>query len=172
MMLFKRAKTQATNAMTGRLSLSSSGWLLLSVPNALVRGTFDAMDEPGIELPPSGDDGALNAHISVMRPEEIAEIGGPDKVTERGHTFSYSVGRMRTVVPAGWAEMSRCWMLHVHSPALEKLRKSYGLSPRPNDNKYDFHITVAVRRKKVLQDGDVRKAAEALTLYEALRAVC
>ena len=33
------------------IAMVKSGWVLLSVPNALVRGCFAALDEPGVELP-------------------------------------------------------------------------------------------------------------------------
>lgn len=143
--------------LSGRLYLSNSGWLLLTVPNALVRGTFSAMTEPGIELPPSGDDGVLNAHISIMKPEEIASIGGPDKITERGKQFTYTLGRIYSVEPETWSEMRKVWYVKVHSPALQELRRSYGLTSLPNEGKYDFHITVAALRKKVLGRNDTGK---------------
>lgn len=145
--------------LAGRLHLSASGWLVLSVPNALVRGIFSAMDEPGIELPPSGPDGNLNAHISVMRPEDVALVGGPDTLTERGKQYTYTLGRIYAVEPEGWPEMSKVWYVNVHSPELQQLRRSYGLSSLPNDGKYDFHISVAVRRKKVLGRNDAAKGA-------------
>jgi hypothetical protein len=150
--------------LVGRLEASNhqdKSWLLLSVPNSLVRGVFDAMHEPGIELPPSGEKGGLKAHISVMRPEEIERIGGVEKITERGHQFHYSLGSLRRVQPAGWAEMSDCWFLSVHSPELERLRRSYGLTPLPlrGDSALPFHLTIAVRRKKILGVNDLCKAA-------------
>jgi hypothetical protein len=150
------AKPKATYSMSGRLYLSASGWLLLSVPNSLVRGAFDALDEPGIELPVK--DGKLNAHISVMNSSEVDQIGA-DKITERGHTFAYQTGKVKETSPGGWAEMSKVWMIEVKSPELQKLRKSYGLSALPHDGEYQFHITLAVRRKNVLRNSDVRKAA-------------
>lgn len=148
--------------LSGRLYMSRSGWILLSVPNDLVRGVFSAMDEPGIELPPQdsyADKMKLNAHISVMRPEELEEIGGAEKVSERGKTFKYTLGRLVSTNPSGWAHMSKVWFLNVHSPELQELRKSYGMTPRPNENKFDFHITVAVRRKGVLGRNEKSKAA-------------
>lgn len=141
---------ELTFNLSGRLYKSSSGWILLTVPNALVRGVFEAMTEPGIELPPSGDDNTLNAHISVMRPEELEAIGGPDKVTERGKQFTYTLGRIYSVEPKTWAEMQKVWYIKVHSPALQQLRRSYGLTSLPNEGKFDFHITTAVLRKNVL----------------------
>lgn len=135
-----------TEYLQGRLSLSSSGWLLLSVPNALGRGCFAALNELGVELP---DGSEYNAHISVIRPEEIEQFGGIEKFTERGKTFSYTLGPIRSVNPRGWEEVERCWFIEVRSPELEKLRKSYGLSPLPN-NDQPFHITFAIRHNNVL----------------------
>lgn len=153
------AAPEKTYALAGRLYLSRSGWILLTVPNAIVRGVFDAMDEPGLEMPPSGPDGSLNAHISVIRPEELEQVGGGDKVSERGHMFRYNLGPVKTVNPGGWPEMAKVWFIEVNSPELQNLRKSYGLSALPNDNKYKFHITIAVRRKRVLQNNDRKKVA-------------
>ena len=143
--------------LAGTLYLSSNGWLFLSVPNALARGVFAAMREPGVELPPSGSDGQLNAHITVMHPEEIKQIGGPDRITERGKQFHYTIGRLYSVEPENWPDMAKVWFLRVHSPELQQLRRSYGLSSLPNEGKHDFHISVAVRRKGVLGRNDTRK---------------
>jgi len=154
-LLFATKTAAPAYAMSGRLYKSTSGFIMLSVPNAIVRGVFDTIDEPGVELPPSGDSGQLNAHISVMRPEEI----DGDKVTERGHSYHYTLGPLKELTPGGWAEMSKAWIIQVKSPELEKLRKSYGLTKLPHDGDYPFHITVAVRRKNVLNPGDVAKMA-------------
>lgn len=153
----KQASDASTvHALAGKLYLSRSGWLLLAVPNSLVRGAFDALNAPGAELP-LNDAGMLTAHISVMRKDEVAQIGA-DKITERGHNFAYTLGPIKEVVPHGWAEMGKVWFIEIQSPELKALRKSYGLSPLPNET-FQFHITIAVRRKKVLQHNDVSKAA-------------
>jgi len=94
-----------------------------------------------------------------MRPEEIEEIGGSDKIVERGRDFHFTLGPVRSTVPGGWPEMSKVWFIEVRSPELKKLRKSYGLTPLPHNNEYQFHITVAVRKKNVLGDNAVAKAA-------------
>lgn len=147
--------------LAGRLYVSSSGYLLLSVPNSLVRGVFSAMREPGIELPPSGPDGNLNAHITVMSPTDLTAIGGADAVTERGKEFRYSLGRVYSVEPDGWPNVAKVWYIKVHSPELQTLRLSYGLSSRPNDGGYDFHVTVAVRKRGVLGRNEKAKGQSA-----------
>lgn len=149
-------------SLSGQLYASKSGWILLSVPNDLVRGVFAAMDEPGIELPTRDTDdpeARLNAHCSVIRPEELERIGGIDKISERGKRFRYRLGGLYSVVPEGWNGVSRAWMLEVFSPSLQKLRLSYGLSALPNEGKYKFHITVAIRRAKVLGRNEMAKGA-------------
>jgi 8-oxo-dGTP pyrophosphatase MutT (NUDIX family) len=163
--LYRGNKQAATNyPLVGRLYLAKSGWLLLSVPNALVRGVFDAMSVPGAELPTSGvwsvpnvAADVLNAHISVMKADEVEQIG-VDKINERGHMFSYRLGSMKEISINKAGSISKVWVIQVSSPELAALRKSYGLSPLMNGD-HQFHITVAVRRKKVLQDNEVRKAA-------------
>ena len=159
--LTKSGTVGTNHYLTGRLYISKSGWLLLSVPNALVRGVFDAMTTAGAELPTSSafngksaDKDLLNAHISVMTAEEVKQIGA-DKITERGHQFHYALGQIREFSPRT-DTLSRVWAIQAASPELAALRKSYGLTPLPNGD-HQFHITVADRRKKVLQPNDVAK---------------
>jgi hypothetical protein len=121
----------------GWLYLAKSGWLLLSVPNALVRGVYDALAVPGAELPRAGvlnvpnvDDELLNAHISVMNAAEVASIGA-NNINERGHMFGYSLGSLKEIPVRNIDGVSRVWAVQVASPALAALRKSYGLAPTP-----------------------------------------
>jgi hypothetical protein len=148
---------ESVYALSGRLIASQSGWAILEVPNALVRGIFAAMDEPGVELPPSGPNDQLNAHISVLTKDELDRIGGPDALSERGQRFRYQLGPIKKVKPSGW-DMAAVYMVEIQSPALKKLRVSYGLPPLPHGD-HQFHITVCVRKKGTLQAGPVSKAA-------------
>lgn len=152
------AKPVAAHALAGRLYVSQSGWGLLAVPNAIVRGCFDALDEPGVELPVD-DNGKLTAHISVFSKADIEKIGGPDKLTERGGSFRYTLGRVKTVVPHGWSGVSRVWFIEVKSPELQQLRRSYGLSSKPHDGEFEFHCTIGIRKANVLNENEVSKAA-------------
>lgn len=164
--LWKSDKTAAVDYhFSGQLYLSKSGWLLLSVPNSLVQGVFDALQIPGAELPlagamnvPNVEPGTLNAHISVMTPDEVNKIGA-SKITERGKTFRYSLGRLQEYAARKIDGVSRLWSLRIASPALTALRKSYGLDPKPAA--HGFAIMVAVRRKGVLQDNRVAKGRKA-----------
>jgi 8-oxo-dGTP pyrophosphatase MutT (NUDIX family) len=160
--LSRNCKTAAANyQLAGRLYVSKTGYLLLSVPNALVRGVFDAMTATGAELPTmsafkgeSAEGDLLNAHITVMTDKEVEQIG-KDKINERGHTFHYSLGPVREFSPRT-ESLSRVWAIDANSPELAALRRSYGLTPLPNED-HQFHITVAVRRKRVLAFNEVAK---------------
>jgi hypothetical protein len=153
-----KAAGDATPAynLAGTLYLDRSGWLLLSVPNALVRGVFAAMSEPGAEMPRDDQTGGLNAHVSVMTPAELELAGGADKVGERGKQFRYTLGRLVEAEPADWPGVAKVWFLRVHSPELQDLRRSYGLSSLPGGTR-DFHVTCALRRRGVLGRNDTRK---------------
>lgn len=159
--LAKSSAAVVSHHLAGRLYMAKSGWLLLSVPNALVRGVFDAMTAAGVELPRAGvmnvpnvDKELLNAHISVMTVEEAEKIGAGN-INERGHSFRYSLGPVKEITPNNIDGVSKIWAIQVSSPDLSALRKSYGLSPLPKDE--PFHITVAVRRTNVLRDNDISK---------------
>jgi len=146
--------------LSGRLYLAKSGWLLLSVPNAFVRGLFDALTAPGAELPTDAIWGindstnTLNAHISVMSASEVRQIGA-DKITERGHNFKYGIGAIRELDPKS-DKLSRVWFVEVTAPELSAIRKGYGLSPLPHGD-HQFHVTIAVRRKSVLRNNAISK---------------
>ena len=116
--LYRGDKQAATSyPLSGRLYLSKSNWLLLSVPNALVRGVYDALSAPGAELPlagtmnvPNVKEDLLNAHISVMTAEEVEQVGA-DKINERGHMFSYTLGPMTEITPNNTAGLFRSRVL-------------------------------------------------------------
>lgn len=154
--------------LSGRLYLTKANWLMLSVPNALVRGVFDAISAPGAELPTQSATGApetasglgdvLNANIAVMTADEVAKIGA-DSINERGHSFGYALSGMTELTVSHLPGVSKAWALQISAPSLSALRKSYGLSPTPRDQG-KFHILVAVRRKGVLSDNGQAKGYE------------
>jgi hypothetical protein len=151
----------AAVGLAGRLYVAKSGWLLLSVPNALVRGIYAALTATGAELPRAGalnvphvDGEVLNAHISVMTADEVAKIGA-DKINERGRMFGYTLGQLKELTPRNVEGVSKLWVLQVTAPDLAALRKSYGLAGQLNEQ--PFHITVALRRKGVLQENNVSR---------------
>lgn len=139
-----QAGKKTSYSMAGRLQLSRSGWLVLSVPKALVRGAFDALQEPGLELPDQ------DAFIPVMTAEEVQRIGA-DNITERGHIFRYTLGKVQEVSQPSWKDIGKVWWIVVHSPQLEQLRRSYGLPSLLQEGKVPFHITIGLRRTHVIR---------------------
>ena len=143
------AEAKETVALTGEL-YRKKNWVMLDVPNGVVHGLFQALDEPGIEIPPTHGRAYYWAHVSVLRPGDIEQIEAEDKLSalnrQLGHRFSYQLGPLMTCKPDGWEEMERVWFVEVKSPELESLRTNLGLTKRPKNNEHQFHITVAVRR--------------------------
>ena len=153
------ADAEVAYCLKGMLYLSQTGYVLLSVSNAFVRGIFANMHEPGVSLPLYPGTGGLNAHITVFRPEEVKQLGGAEKITERGKQFAYTIGRLKTMEPGdAWPGVERVWFCHVHSPELQELRRSYGLDGFPNKGQNPFHIAVAVRKRGILARNEKSKA--------------
>lgn len=142
--------------LSGILQMTSSGYLIVAVPTALVRGLFDAIHEPGISLPSVIDGGALRAGIVVMTPDEVKQIGGADKISERGKQFVYFLGDLQEAPAKGWPGVSTCWHMRINSPELGKLRRTYGL-PTKLEGMSDFSIVVACRKVGVLTANETSK---------------
>lgn len=158
----KQAAATLSYGLRGRLVFSPSGYVLLEVPNDLGNGAFKALAEPSVEQPISKSRGTYNAHVSVMRPDEVESIGGPDKIKQRGHTFAFTLGPVREINnPAGWSEVSKCWVIDIRSPELMQLRRSLGLG----EPKFPFHLTFAIRKKNAL-----RKTASFIHFKQAAQA--
>ena len=153
--LFKMA---AASPLKGRLYLSQTGFLLMAVPNAIGRGMFSAMNEPGIELPQ--EYGQYNCHCTIMTPEEVTSVGASN-ITERGRDFSYQLGPVREITFAADSPYSKVWAASVSSPELAKLRRSYGLSSQTANASRPFHCTIGVRKKLVLNSTTVSKTLRA-----------
>jgi len=139
-----------TYSLTGLFyvtTVNGKHWGLLSAPAALVRGLLDAMHEPG--MTPLVHKGRLLSHIVVMSPSEIEAVGGPDRLkADRGKPFRYTIGRLVSFEPA-WPGVSRCWALRIHSPELQQLRRTYGLSGLPDGGRGEFRILVGIRKRGV-----------------------
>jgi len=155
----KSIEKRALVRLSGLLQATKTGHLILGVPNSLVRGVFDAMDEPGISLPSAIDGGTLRAAVVVMTPEELQQVGGPDAITERGKQYAYHLGSLVEQPAKGWPGISVCWHLKINSPELGKLRRSYGL-PTKLEGDSDFSIVVACRKVGVLSTKAVSKVTQ------------
>lgn len=161
---YLKESSSKSNSLSGELYASSEGALLLSVPNSLVKGSFDALGERGVNLPKKN--GRFNANILVMTKDEIKQVGGLEKITERGHRFNYNIGSLHEAPVTNSFDFSKVWFFPVSSSELSQLRKSYGLSPSPG--KHGFHIVVALRKLGVLGNNNVSKLAALQKLSDIL----
>lgn len=142
----------------GTLQATSSGHLTLSVPSALTRGLYEALDSPGVSFPYAAGGGMSQTGIVVMTPAELRRVGGKQVVTERGRTFRYVLGAIQESPAVGWPGVSTCWHIRVRSPELANLRKSYGLHPKV-EGLSDFSIVIGCRRSGMLTRAGISKVA-------------
>lgn len=151
---------------SGKLAASShndENWVILEVHKGLCEAAYDALRAEGVECQAH----LSNPHISVLRPEECAELKKKYKqawhgAAKIGTKFKFRLEKMVSVIPTGWKEMDRVWFLECVSPDLEKYRKDLGFTaiprnPDDEDHHLRFHITFAVRRSTA------SKVAEILT---------
>lgn len=125
----------------GILKQKDNGYLYVDVSNDYIKFALPLIEAPGKLIPPSHytSKKGIGAHISVMYENEqiINEIW---EVKELGQEFTFTVKELRTVKLNNNNQMKKLWLLAVEAPELERLRESYGLSPKLKG--HDFHITL------------------------------
>ena len=129
----------------GKLRQTRDGFIYVDVPNSIFDG-FLPMLGGEAEKPPKNerhyDD--IGAHITVIKKKEVEE--NKIQFKDNGKIIKYIINGVEKVEnPDGWDEMAAVWFISVTAPELEKIRTSYGLSPKIKD--HDFHITLGVKRK-------------------------
>jgi hypothetical protein len=150
----KNAEHTSVHALAGRLQAGPSGNLELTVPSSLIKGVFDALDEPGAEFVVRNN--RTESAIKVMTKEEVDKLGGTSHITERGHSYHYTLGPIVELPATG--EYEKLWAISIKSDDLENIRKSYGLETSPQ---LGFYIPVGCKKKRVTEDNEVSKLAEA-----------
>jgi hypothetical protein len=148
----KNAEHTSVHALAGRLQAGPSGNLELTVPSSLIKGVFDALDEPGAEFVVRNN--RTECAIKVMTKEEVDKLGGTSHITERGHSYHYTLGPIVELPASG--EYDKLWAISIKSDDLEKIRKSYGLETSPQ---LGFYIPVGCKKKRVTEDNKVSKLA-------------
>lgn len=143
-------------------------WVLLDVHKGLCEAAYANLKAEGVSADPKFD----HPHISVFRPNEVDQIKKKFGIQWRGavkegQMMQFRLEKMVSLMPAGWAEVSRVWFLEVKSPDLSKLREDLGFHylPKHEDSQHEmrFHITFAVlhNHAKKAQDILTEKRAEA-----------
>lgn len=128
----------------GILKQKDNGYLYIEVSNDFIADALELIKAPGRIVPPRHytSKKGIGAHISVMYENELItnEIW---EIKELGQEFTFSVLELRTVKIVRDNKVKKLWLLAVEAPGLEKLRESYGLSPKLKG--HDFHITVGTQ---------------------------
>lgn len=153
--LCKAGAHAPVHALSGRLQAGPNGGIELTVPASLIKGVFDALHEPGAEFVVRNN--RTEAAIKVMTKTEVDKIGGPNKITERGHSYNYTLGPI-VELPAN-GEYEKLWAISIDSQNLGDIRKSYGLETSPQ---LGFYIPVGIKKKNVTKENEVSKLASLL----------
>ncbi|MBA2369898.1 MAG: hypothetical protein H0V82_12910 [Candidatus Protochlamydia sp.] len=128
----------------GILKQKDNGYLYVEVSRHFIAETLPLIDAQGKIIPPQHytSKKGIGAHISVMYENEqiMNEIW---EIKELGQEFTFTVMELRTVKLNKNNKLKKLWLLAVSAPQLEKLRESYGLSPRLKN--HDFHITIGAQ---------------------------
>ncbi|MCB1112208.1 MAG: hypothetical protein H7A37_03430 [Chlamydiales bacterium] len=131
--------TAAKVDAVGQLYLKENGFVYLNVSN-------DFIDDVSPKLPIQGEFDAVStkskkmgAHISVIHEDEMIEREIWE-LAEAGEWFTFEVKELRYIDIKTAKGPKRLWLLAADSPALERLRISYGLKPKLK--RHDFHITL------------------------------
>ena len=152
----KSADHTSVHALAGRLQAGPNGNLELTVPSSLIKGVFDALDEPGAEFVVRNN--RTECAIKVMTKEEVDKLGGTSHITERGHSYHYTLGPIVELPATG--DYDKLWAISIKSNDLEDIRKSYGLETSPQ---LGFYIPVGCKKKRVTEDNAVSKLAGVYT---------
>ena len=152
----KSAEHTSVHALAGRLQAGPSGNLELTVPSSLIKGVFDALDEPGAEFVVRNN--RTESAIKVMTKEEVDKLGGVSHISERGHSYHYTLGPIVELPATG--DYDKLWAISIKSNDLEDIRKSYGLETSPQ---LGFYIPVGCKKKRVTEDNAVSKLAGVYT---------
>lgn len=131
--------TAAKVDAVGQLCLKGNGFVYLNVSNDFIDDVLPQLPLQGELDPVSTKPKKMGAHISVIHEDEMIgrEIW---ELVEAGEWFTFEIKELRYIDRKTEKGPKRLWLLAADSPALEKLRRSYGLKPKLKG--HDFHITL------------------------------
>lgn len=128
----------------GILKQKDNGYLYVEVSKDFIAEALPLIEAKGKLVPPRHHTSkkGIGAHISVMYENEqiMNEIW---EIKELGQEYTFTVMELRTVKLNKDNQVKKLWLLAVSAPELEKLRESYGLTPKLKG--HDFHITIGTQ---------------------------
>lgn len=95
-----------------------------------------------VEPPYFGSPESARAHLTVIYPDEMIKYG-VEKIDECEETINFIPKLCQVVRPPQMQAIDEVYFIVVEAPALDRIRKKYGLPKR----EYDFHITIGVKPK-------------------------
>jgi len=142
----KIASRKKQVSLVGTLKKTQDNFVYLDISNNILNGLYSMLSDDDAEKPPYDLKSFNNvgAHVSVIGVSEYKD-NDLEEIKELGEEFEFKTGKIYSVNPDGWDEMSSVWFMDIDSPALEKLRQKYGLPKLMED--HIFHISFAVKRK-------------------------
>jgi hypothetical protein len=135
--------------LSATLRQTEDGFVYLDISNDIIHGVFSMIDIESVEKPPyfSKKYNNVGAHISVISDKEIKD-NNIKKIKEIGKNIEFKLGKFYSTRPEGWDEMSEVFFIEIEAPELKKIRNSYGLPLTYENKKQEYHLTIAVKRKK------------------------
>lgn len=123
----------------GRLAKSQNNLTYLNVDDAYIHTLFPLLQDEKITIPDYFGEGGVGAHITVIYPEERAEVN--DKDLENQHQFIIHDLVAAEIGPKTY------YALLIESPSLLMIRRKYHLSDLLFFKGYSigFHITIGSR---------------------------
>jgi hypothetical protein len=142
----KSAKNKTKDiSLTGTLKQDKDGFVYIDIPDDLVFSLFDLLDKGKAKKPPYFGKNKNGAHVSVIYRDEVKEHDLTD-IKEIGKEYDFKLGKLKSVDPDGWNEMSQVYFLEIKCPELSKIRQRYGLPKYIHEN--EFHITFGIEKQK------------------------
>lgn len=132
--------------LVGTLKKTKDNYVYLDISNNIINGLYSMLPEDKAQKPPYYNKkfNHVGAHVSVIYVDEYNDNNLED-IKEIGEEFEFKTGKIYSVNPEGWKEVSEVWFMDIDSPDLEKLRQKYNL---PKFIKgHNFHISFAVKKK-------------------------
>lgn len=121
----------------------AQGFVYVDVDDDYIHKLIGYIADVGFVEPPYFQESkSAGAHITVIYPEEMEKFG-IETIAELGENISFKVTDCKIVRPSGRSSFQEAYLLIVDAPALDQIRKKYGLPKR----QYEFHITVGVKPK-------------------------
>lgn len=141
-------KTYATSDMlktamkvdaVGKLRMQNNGFVYVDASNSYIEQATAQIQLKGAFTPIDTAGKAMGAHVSVFYEDEMLK-NHIWYLEELGQWFAFEIKELRYVDRITPKGKKRLWLLAVDAPALQRLRKQYGLKPKLNG--HDFHISI------------------------------